>query len=186
MAETAKTTKPRKSTAKPKSADTARKPGTAAANGAPTSSKRTEAKSRFNAALEEARAGAALLGAEARERVGGYTGQARTRGSDWAGDAKTKAAELARDGKSKATEALTSLGRVVNENAATIDENLGAQYGDYARSASRKIQETAQRLDQKSVEDLSEDAREFVRQSPGVAIGIAVAAGYFLARLFRR
>ena len=181
MAETAaKTTKPRKAAAKP--AATAKNGGTAVAN----RSNRDEAKSRFNAALEEARAGAALLGAEAKERVGGYAGQARERGGDWAGEARTKAGELAVQGKSKATEALTGLSRVVNENAPTIDENLGPKYGAYARTASRKLEETAQRLDQKSVEELTEDAREMVRKSPAAAVGLAALAGYLLARLLRR
>jgi ElaB/YqjD/DUF883 family membrane-anchored ribosome-binding protein len=190
MAETAaKTTKPRKTAAKPASAATARKPGNAgASNGTPaaTSSTRDQAKSRFNAALEEARAGAALLGAEAKERVGGYAGQARERSGDWAGEAKTKAGELAVQGKSKASEALTGLGRLVNENAPTIDDNLGPKYGAYARTASRKLEETAQRLDQKSVEELTEDAREMVRKSPAAAVGLAALAGYLLARLLRR
>jgi ElaB/YqjD/DUF883 family membrane-anchored ribosome-binding protein len=186
----AKTTRPRKSAAKPRSAATARKAGSAAANGdnapALTSTRRAEAKSRFNAALEEARADATLLGEEARETVGGYAGQARTRSTDWAGEARTKAADLARDGKSRASGALTSLGRVVNENAPTIDENLGPKYGGYARTASRKLEETAQRLDQKSVEELGDDAREFVRKSPAAAVGLAALAGFLLARLFRR
>src|SRR5690606_29563908 len=164
MAETAaKTTKPRKTAAAKSTAATNEASGTAVAK----RSNRDEAKSRFNAALEEARAGAAALGAEAREKVGGYREQAKSRSGDWAGDAKTKASGLAREGKTKASEALTGLSRVVEENAPTIDENLGSQYGDYARTASRKLQETAQRLDQKSVEELGDDAREFVRKSPG-------------------
>lgn len=189
MAETAaKTTKPRKTPAKSSATNAS---GNAGANaggqgGSLTSTKRAEAKSRFNAALEEARAGAALLGAEARERVGSYGSQARTRGGDWAGDARTKAGELARDGKTKASEALTGLSRMVDENAATIDDNLGAKYGDYARSASQKLADTAQRLDQKSVEELGQDAREFVRKSPGAAVGLAALAGFMLARLLRR
>jgi ElaB/YqjD/DUF883 family membrane-anchored ribosome-binding protein len=181
MAETAaKTTKPRKAAAKRTRA--AKNGGNAVA----TRSTRDEAKSRFNAALEEARAGAALLGAEAKERVGAYRDQARTRSGDWAGEAKTKAGELAVQGKSKASEALTGLSRVVNENAPTIDENLGEKYGEYARTASRKLEETARRLDQKSVEELGEDAREFVRKSPAAAVGLAALAGFLLARLLRR
>src|SRR5690606_11481614 len=85
MAETAaKTTRPRKTAAK----STAAKSG-ATETAVATRSNRDEAKSRFNAALEEARAGAAALGAEARDKVGGYREQAKTRGEDWAGDAKT-------------------------------------------------------------------------------------------------
>jgi ElaB/YqjD/DUF883 family membrane-anchored ribosome-binding protein len=75
---------------------------------------------------------------------------------------------------------------VVNENAPVIDENLGERYGEYARTASRKLEETARRLDQKSVEELGEDAREFVRKSPAAAVGLAALAGFLLARLLRR
>jgi ElaB/YqjD/DUF883 family membrane-anchored ribosome-binding protein len=184
MAETAaKTTKPRKAAAKPAGAG-----ASAPKNGGSTATRSTrdQAKSRFNAALEEARAGAALLGAEAKERVGVYSEQARTRGGDWAGEARTKAGELAVQGKSKASEALSGLSRMVTENAPTIDENLGPKYGEYARSASRKLEETAQRLDQKSVEELTEDAREMVRKSPAAAVGLAALAGFLLARILRR
>jgi ElaB/YqjD/DUF883 family membrane-anchored ribosome-binding protein len=153
---------------------------------AATSSRRDEAKSRFNAALEEARAGAALLGAEARERATAYSAQARERSDDWSGDAKVKATELAYQGKAKASEGLSALGKFVGDNAGAIDEKLGAQYGEYARSASKTLQDTASKLEQKSVEQLGEDAREFVRKSPAAAVGLAALAGFLLARLFRR
>jgi ElaB/YqjD/DUF883 family membrane-anchored ribosome-binding protein len=189
MADTAKTTKPRKTAAK--STNTGGTPVAAGAGASATTttaapSKRDEAKSRFNAALDEARAGAALLGAEARERASAYGVQARERGDDWTADAKTKASELAVEGKAKASEAISSLGRVVGENAATIDERFGSQYGDYARSASRTLQNTASKLEQKSVEQIGEDAREFVRKSPAAAVGLAALAGFLLARMFRR
>lgn len=188
MADTAKTAKPRKGAATSSSTGDAVvpvQPDAIAAEAAP-SSKRAEAKSRFNAALDEARAGAALLGAEARERAGAYGVQARERGDDWTAEAKTKAAELAQEGKAKATEAISSLGKLVADNAETIDEKLGAQYGDYARSASRSLQSTAERLEQKSVEQLGDDARELVRKSPAAAVGLAALAGFLLARMFRR
>jgi hypothetical protein len=60
---------------------------------------------------------------------------------------KTKATELAYEGKAKATEASASLSRLVGDNAGTIDDKLGAQYGDYARSASRSLHTTAEKLD---------------------------------------
>jgi ElaB/YqjD/DUF883 family membrane-anchored ribosome-binding protein len=72
---------------------------------------------------------------------------------------------------------------VVGDSAPQIDEKLGEQYGDYARKASRTLQETSAKLDAKSVEELGEDAREVVRKSPGVAVGIAAVVGFFLARL---
>lgn len=154
---------------------------------------RAEAKSRFNAALEEAKAGAAALKAEGRERAASYRGQAKDKSQDWVSEAKTygkdakvKGRELATEGKVKTSEGLRSLSRTINENAHQVDEKLGAKYGEYARSASTALDDYAAKLDQKSVDDLVEDSREFVRKSPGTAIGIAAVAGFLLSRLFRR
>lgn len=183
-------------TPKPK---TARKPSakaagaTAAPATAATPAKNTEvAKSRFNAALEEAKAGAAALRSEAGERAAAYRNQARSQSEDWVADAKAygvqakdKAGELAVDGKGKVAEALLALGRAVFDTAPTVDDKLGAKYGDYARTASRSLTEASAKLDAKSVDELGEDAREFVRKSPGLAIGIAAVGGFLLARLFR-
>ena len=52
------------------------------------------------------------------------------------------------------------------------------------RKAAAKPAATA--LDQKSVEQIGEDAREFVRKSPATAVGLAALAGFLLARLLRR
>lgn len=145
-----------------------------------------EARSRFTAAMEEAKAGAAALGAEARERAGAYRDQARSTSGTWSNDARTKAGDLAVEGKTKASEALSSLSRIVSDNAGTVDEKLGSQYGDYVRTASKSLQTTADRLNEKSVDELSEDARQFVRNSPGMAVGMAALAGYMFARILRR
>ena len=151
-----------------------------------TPSKTAEAKSRFNAALDEAKAGAAALGEEARTRAGAAKAQAMGTGEDWVADAKVTAAELAETGKSKASEGLSALSKVVEENAPLVDEKLGAKYGDYARTASRSLQSTAETLNNKSYEELGEDAREAIRKSPATAVGIAALVGFFVARLFRR
>ena len=152
---------------------------------------KAEAKSRFNAAVQEAKAGAAALKAEATERAGAYRGEAEQRGKDWVSDAKTyrddaavKGKDLAAQGKQKVSGGLNALGQTIDENAHVVDEKLGAKYGDYARSASRSIQQAATRLDEKSVDELGEDARAFVRKSPATAVGIAAVFGFMLSRLF--
>lgn len=149
-----------------------------------------EAKSRFNAALEEAKAGAAALRTEAENRLSSVGGQASAKGNDLVADAKTygeqalgKASELAVEGKQAASDAIASVGKVIGDSAVQIDEKLGEQYGDYARKASRTLQETSAKLEAKSVEELGEDARAMVRKSPGVAVGIAAVFGFFIARL---
>ena len=159
---------------------------------APTSPPIAEAKSRFNAALEEAKAGAAALRNEAEDRISSVGEQAKDMGTDLVAEAKSyggqaldKAGELAVDGKQAASDAIASLGKVVGDTAAQIDERLGEQYGDYARKASRTLAETSAKLEAKSVEELGDDARAMVRKSPGVAVGVAAVLGFFVARMLR-
>ena len=52
--------------------------------------------------------------------------------------------------------------------------------------AAATISDTAAKLDEKSLEDVGEDVRNFVREKPALAVGIAAGVGYMLARLFRR
>ncbi|MFN4112391.1 MAG: hypothetical protein ACK4GD_00455 [Sphingomonadaceae bacterium] len=175
----------------PKKKTTTRKPAASKAAAAPADN-RVEAKTRFNAALEEAKAGAAALKAEAAGKAVNLRDQAKGKGEDWVseakaygGQAKEKAGELAVEGKAKASDALSSLGKIVADNAPTIDEKFGSQYGDYARKASRSLHEVSAKIDNKSVEEIGEDAREFVRKSPGLAVGLAAVAGFLIARALR-
>lgn len=100
-----------------------------------------------------------------------------------------QAAERARgfadDGKAKATNALGEFSGMMREAAGSVDERLGPEYGKYARSAADSIENFANTLQQKQVDDLLDDAREFVRKSPAVAIGVAAAIGFALARLVK-
>ncbi|MFN4038294.1 MAG: hypothetical protein ACK4IB_03075 [Erythrobacter sp.] len=164
---------------------------TAATAAAPTAPVK-EAKSRFNAALEEAKAGAAALRVEAENRAGAVREQALMKSDDIVSDARAygdkalnKAGELAVEGKAVASDVIASLGKVVADTAPQIDEKLGEQYGDYARKASRSLTEASAKLETKSLDELGEDAREFVRKSPGTAVGIAAVVGFLIARLFR-
>jgi ElaB/YqjD/DUF883 family membrane-anchored ribosome-binding protein len=151
-----------------------------------------EAKSRFNAALDEAKAGAAALRAEAENRVHTAGEQAKGKGNDLVAEAKnygeqalSKAGDLATEGKAVACDAIASLGKAVADTAPQIDEKLGHEYGDYARKASRSLTEVSAKLETKSIEEIGDDAREFVRKSPGTAVGIAAVVGFLIARLFR-
>ena len=94
---------------------------------------------------------------------------------------KTRSA--ATTAKNSTGSALHGLSKMLADTADTVDTRLGAQYGDYARKASRTLQETSAKLESKSVDELSEDARAMVRKSPGVAVGIAAVVGFFLARM---
>lgn len=149
-----------------------------------------DARSRFGKAVEEARAGAEALrdealerGAAYKERITSTTGSLTEDARAYADQAKEKAASIAREGKTRASDALAAVGRTIADTAGTVDDKLGPQYGNYARNAARWTQETAAKLESKEFSELGEDVKDFVRKSPGLAIGIAAVAGFALARM---
>ena len=83
------------------------------------------------------------------------------------------------------SDGIAQLGKLVQDNAGTIDEKLGKKYGDYARTTARTMKETAAKIDAKDLGELGDEAKEFVRKSPGLAVGIAAAFGFVFSRLFR-
>jgi len=150
------------------------------------------AKNHFSKAVDEALAGAKALGTEAQNRAGEYRDKLYEKKDDLAGDAKVrsdeyreKAFSFADQGKAQASGALSNLSQLITDNASVLDERVGAKYGDYARNAAQSVQDVATRLDEKSLDELGEDAVEFVRQSPALALGLAAAAGYLLGRVFK-
>lgn len=96
-----------------------------------------------------------------------------------------KVRELAEDGKQRATSALEDFSKVVHEAADSIDERLGTEYGGYARRAAEAVSGFADTLRSKEVDELYDDARNIVRKSPVVAIGVAAAVGFALVRLVK-
>jgi ElaB/YqjD/DUF883 family membrane-anchored ribosome-binding protein len=105
--------------------------------------------------------------------------------NDFKAKATDSAKAAAEKGKDRATEAVGSIGKLIRDSAATIDDNVGKQYGDYARSAADAMDGFADKMDAKDIDAIAEDARQFVRKSPAVAIGAAAAIGFVLARLIR-
>lgn len=108
---------------------------------------------------------------------------------DEAGKISRQAADKARgyadEGKAKASGALGEVARLVDDAASTVDEKLGAQYGQYAHSAAKYVDDFAASLNARNVDELLEDARQFVRKSPFVAVGVAAALGFAVARVVK-
>ncbi len=109
----------------------------------------------------------------------------KTEASKLGTQAADKARSLAGDGKAKASGALGEFARMMEDAAGQVDEKLGAQYGDYARSAAQSLGGFASQLDAKDVDELLEDVRGLVRKSPAVAIGTAAALGFVIARVVK-
>ena len=96
-----------------------------------------------------------------------------------------KARAYALQGKEKATDALDNVVKLVGDAAGQVDDKLGEQYGDYVRRAGDAISGIATQLRDKDVDELVDDARGVIRQSPTIAIGAAAAVGFLVARVVK-
>ena len=113
-----------------------------------------------------------------KERIASQAGEYKAQATD-------KARDLANQGKERASGALDDVARLIGDNAAQIDDTVGAQYGDYARRAADMVSGAAESLRGKEVEELLDDARDLIRKSPAIALGAAAAAGFLLARVVK-
>jgi ElaB/YqjD/DUF883 family membrane-anchored ribosome-binding protein len=150
-------------------------------------------KSRFSRAIDDARASAEGLRADAAEVAAAAREKASTTAAEWTGQAtnlanqaRDRSLELARTGKDKTSEAIAVVGRAIADTAPVIDEKLGVAYGDYARTAAGALETSADKLAAKDFVELGEDVKTFVRKSPATALGIAAVTGFLFARLFSR
>ena len=74
---------------------------------------------------------------------------------------------------------------MIGDTAPGIEERLGSEYGDYARRAAGAIENAANSVASKDPDELIEDTRDFVRNSPGIALAGAAVVGFVVARLFK-
>ena len=111
--------------------------------------------------------------------------QVRDQVSTLRGQAGDKVRAFADEGKGKATGLLDDFSEVIKDAATSVDQKFGEDYGDYAHRAANAVSSFSGKLRDKSVDDLVDDAREFARKSPGIAIGIAAVAGFALMRLIK-
>lgn len=103
--------------------------------------------------------------------------------SKYGAQATDKVRSFADTGKQKAGETLNQVSTLIDEAATQVDERLGAQYGDYARSAATQLSAFSTKVQDTDIDVLIDEARDFVRKSPVVAIGVAAALGFVAARL---
>lgn len=126
-------------------------------------------------------------GVEFDPATGGKTEQVKQTVKDYSSkygsQATDKIRTLADAGKERAVGGLDQLSQMITDAAGQVDERLGAQYGEYARSAAGLVSGFSDQIKTKDVDQLLDEAREFVRKSPGVAVGVAAALGFAVARL---
>jgi ElaB/YqjD/DUF883 family membrane-anchored ribosome-binding protein len=109
----------------------------------------------------------------------------RTGADKLSSQAGEKARGLVSQGLERSAEALTNVSKLVGDTAPGIEDRLGTEYGDYARRAASAIESTANAIAEKDPDELIEDTRNFVRNSPGLALAGAAVIGFVVARLFK-
>ena len=108
---------------------------------------------------------------EGREQLTSQAGE-RTRG-------------IVTQGLERTSEALANVAKMVGDTAPGIEDRLGSEYGDYARRAAGAIENAANTIAEKDPDELIEDTRSFVRNSPGIALAGAAVVGFVVARLIK-
>ena len=115
----------------------------------------------------------------------GIADRIRTGREQIANQAGEKARGIVTQGLERTAEALANVSKMVGDTADGIEERLGAEYGDYARRAAGAIENAASTIADKDPDELIEDTRNFVRNSPGLALAGAAVVGFVVARLIK-
>lgn len=116
---------------------------------------------------------------------GGLIEKLRSGGEKLTGQAGEKARGLVSQGLERSAEALANVSKLIGDTAPGLEERLGPEYADYARRAAAAIENTANTIAEKDPDELIDDTRNFVRNSPGLALAGAAIAGFVLARLVK-
>jgi ElaB/YqjD/DUF883 family membrane-anchored ribosome-binding protein len=116
---------------------------------------------------------------------GNLSERLRTGREQLAGQAGEKARGFVTQGLERTSEALANVSKMVGDTADGIEERLGPEYGDYARKAAGAIENVANNIASKDPDELIEDTRNFVRNSPGIALAGAAVVGFVVARLVK-
>jgi len=116
---------------------------------------------------------------------GGLAERLRTGRERIASQAGDKARGLVSQGLERTSETLANVAKMVGDTAPGIDERLGEEYGEYARRAAGAIENVASAIAEKNPDELIEDTRTFVRNSPGIALAGAAVVGFVVARLLK-
>ena len=102
-----------------------------------------------------------------------------------AGQAGDKARGIVTQGLERTAEALANVSKMVGDTASGLEERLGPEYGDFARKAAGTIENVANTIAEKDPDELIDDTRNFVRNSPGIALAGAAVVGFVVARLIK-
>ena len=91
------------------------------------------------------------------------------------GQAADRARELVGQGLERGGEALANVSKLVGDTAASLDDRLGEEYGEYARRAASALEDAAGKLSAKNPDELIDEGKAYARAELGLAKATAEA-----------
>lgn len=107
------------------------------------------------------------------------------RGSGMMGRVRESASAQLSTQKNKATEGLGSVAQAVRQSTQQLRDQQHETIAGYVEGAADQIERFSQRLREKDVGELLEEAQRFARRQPAVFIGSAFAIGLLGVRFFK-
>ena len=87
--------------------------------------------------------------------------------------------------KGRVTDSLTSLAQAVRQSTESLRGNEQPAIAQYLERAAGQLERLSNRLRDRDVKDLVQDAQQFARRQPAIFIGAAFAAGLVAARFMK-
>ncbi|MEZ5786025.1 MAG: hypothetical protein R3D62_14000 [Xanthobacteraceae bacterium] len=97
---------------------------------------------------------------------------------------KEHARAIAEDQKSVGAEQLTRFAQAIDRTAGSLKDEL-PQAADFARSAAARISAYSDRLRERRVEDLAQDASNVARANTAALFALSLAAGFVASRFLK-
>jgi hypothetical protein len=154
---------------------------TAADQGKQTASAAAEAASQTAGTAAE---GAKQVASEAASQVTEVTRQATDQARELVGQAQSQLREQATTQTQKAASGLADVGRQIRALSDGEPDRAGFA-ADAARQLAGKVEEFANRLEQRGFDGTVEDVSNFARRRPGMFLLTAAATGFVVGRLGR-
>lgn len=154
-----------------------------AAHDAITSAEAT-VRSAFSSAEDTAKA-AADKASSAYDSLKDKAGDYAEKAGDYADKAGAKVKDAATSGKDMAADGLHNLADATRNVAGKYADGKAKPVADYAAKAADGLDRFSGTLKNKSVDDLTSDAKGFVKEHPAIAVGAAALIGFALARFLK-
>jgi ElaB/YqjD/DUF883 family membrane-anchored ribosome-binding protein len=87
--------------------------------------------------------------------------------------------------KGRVTDSLTSLAQAVRQSTESLRSNQQPAVAQYVEKAASQLEHLSNRLRDRDVKDLVQDAQQYARRQPAIFVGAAFAAGLLAARFMK-